>query len=379
MLNFNNTNKTIIVFFMFIFGMLFSLTVLNRWLVTDLGLLSYGRVWQLYVSYTDFGFIRRGFLGTLLSESGINKLFYNEYIFAIIIHHISIFILTILVAYYCLINNIKDFFFIIGIAFSPTFIIYQGYNTGTLDIFVLLIALINILYVKNYIIFSINIIAGIFLHELFIFTLPAQFFSFYLCDKSKNIRFTNLSTLIPVITTLLAILMILFFGKTNISEIEFKNIMQIKISSAYMMHSLWSGYYEINSSLERNITTSMKILFSNFENGKIIFLLPILLYLTVLMLRTVRYMPSYLDKILLTIVIIFPMITSLVAWDYPRWIAMSANMSILITLKLAAKNNRSYSKWNKLIVIFCLFAPFGTAGIDHPLPLHQFVFDKLMN
>jgi len=364
---------------MFIFGMLFSLSVLNRWLVTDLGLLSFGRVWQLYVSYTDFGFIRRGFLGTLLSESGISKLFYNEYIFAIIIHHISIFILTILVAYYCLINNIKDFFFIIGIAFSPTFIIYQGYNTGNLDIFVLIIALINILYVKNYIIFSINIIVGIFLHELFIFTLPAQFFSFYLCDKSKNIRFTNLSTLIPVIITLLAILMILFFGKSNISEIEFKNIMQIKIPSAYMMHSLWSGYYEINSSLERNITTSMKILFSNFENGKIIFLLPILLYLTVLMLRTVRYMPSYLDKILLTIVIIFPMITSLVAWDYPRWIAMSANMSILITLKLAAKNNSSYSKWNKLIVIFCLFAPFGTAQIDHPLPLHQFVFDKLMN
>ena len=41
---------------------LLSFTVLNRWLVTDIGEKSFGRVWQYYVSWFDFGFHRRGLL-----------------------------------------------------------------------------------------------------------------------------------------------------------------------------------------------------------------------------------------------------------------------------------------------------------------------------
>ena len=43
-----------------------SLIFLNRWVVTDLGLHSFGRVWQYYVSYFDYGFVRRAFFGTIL-------------------------------------------------------------------------------------------------------------------------------------------------------------------------------------------------------------------------------------------------------------------------------------------------------------------------
>lgn len=376
-------NKNTNVYFLFIIALFFSIIILNRWLVTDLGLLSYGRLWQLYVSYTDLGFVRRGFVGTFLSISGINSIFANEYIFAFFIHHISIIIFTILIIHYCISKNIKNFLFIFGIAFSPTFIIYQGYNTGTLDIFVLIIALINILYVKNYIIFSFNIMVGIFIHETFIFTLPAQFFVFYLCNNSNYIKIQdfikllNLKTLLPIVTTATAIVIILFFGKNNFSEMEFKNIMQIKMPNAYLSHSLWSGYFELSASIERH-TKSIQILLSNFENGKIFFLLPSVLYLVILILRIFNYASPDLNKPLLFAAIIFPMLISLVAWDYPRWIAISANMSIFITLKLISKSGATYSKWNKILAIFCLLAPFGTVVVDQPFPLHQFVIEKLI-
>ena len=379
MSSFKDKNQIIIMYLVFMLGMMFSIIILNRWLVTDLGLLSFGRLWQLYVSYADFGFIKRGLLGSLLSESGINSLFSNEYVFAMFIHHISILILTILIVHYCSSKNIKNFLFIVGIAFSPTFIIYQGYNTGNSDIFVLLIALINILYVKNYIIFSFNIVLGIFLHELFVFTLPAQFFAFYLCNKSYNINFVSFKSIIPTITTIIAILIILFFGNVDMTEIEFKNIMQSKIPNAYMMHSLWSGHWEISSTLGSHVKSSLVTLVSYFKNGKIIFLLPVLFYLTILTLRVLNFVPYKFNKFILILVIMFPIFVSLFAWDFPRWIAMSANMAILITLKLVARDGLSHNKWNIIIAIFCLCAPFGTVVVDQPLPLHQFVIDKLIN
>ena len=73
MSSFKDKNQIIIMYLVFMLGMMFSIIILNRWLVTDLGLLSFGRLWQLYVSYADFGFIKRGLLGSLLSESGINS------------------------------------------------------------------------------------------------------------------------------------------------------------------------------------------------------------------------------------------------------------------------------------------------------------------
>lgn len=379
MINQNEKKFTLFIYLIFFLSMLFSIIILNRWLVTDLGFGSYGRLWQFYVSYIDFGFIRRGLLGTIFYESGINSLFSNEYIFTFFIHHISIFILTTLIVYYLLSKKIKNFIFIFGIAFSPTLITYQGYNTGNLDIIILIITLINILYVKSYIIFSFNIVLGIFIHELFIFLLPAQFFAFYLINNSENLNKLELKNILPFIIAILAILIIQFFGSTNVSLMDFENVMQKKIPNAYIIHPLWSGFYEINPpsigiSLEAKILKILGI----FENGKVLFLLPSLIYLIILVLRTTKYISSNFNRFLLIMVIIFPIFASFVASDYPRWIAMSANMSLLITLKFVFTDNKSQSKWNKLIAIFCLLAPFGTVAVDIPFPLHKFFIDKFI-
>jgi hypothetical protein len=376
MINAVRKNSSLLLFLIFISAILYSCAILNRWIVTDLGLLSYNRLWQLNISYTDFGFFRRGLVGTLLSESRINSLFSNEYFSALFIHAISIFIMTSLIAYYCFRKNIKNFLFVIGIAFSPALIIHQGYNTGNLDIFVLIISIINIFFVRNYIVFSLLLFIGVLIHEIFIFTLPAQFFAFYLYNRSNKLKILDVATIIPVITSLSAIVIILFFGKLDISELEFKDVMQNKLPNAYMKHILWSGFYEVSTSGQLNLSLSTQYHFDHIKDGRFIYALLPLFYVGILILRAVQNIYSRSEVFFLVFAVLFPLLIAFVAMDIYRWIAMSANMALLLTLKIVAKSGHTYSKWNILIAIFCLLAPFGAAGYGRPFPMHQFVLEK---
>ena len=116
-------NRFFLTAFIFIGAAAYSFLVLNRWIVSDLGLLSYGRVWQLYISWSDFGFFRRGLVGTLLSETRINTLFENEYIFALVMHHFAVLTLVVLVFIYCIRRGIVNILFLTGLTFSPALIV----------------------------------------------------------------------------------------------------------------------------------------------------------------------------------------------------------------------------------------------------------------
>lgn len=286
--------------------------------------------------------------------------------------------MTSLIAYYCYKKNINDFLFVLGIALSPALIIHQGYNTGNLDIFILIISIINIFFVRNFIIFSLLLFIGILIHELFIFTLPAQFFAFYICNESNKFKILNVATIVPIITTLSAIVIILSFGKLDISEEDFKSIMQTKLPNAFMMHILWSGYYEVSTSAGLNLFSSIQYHFSHFKDGRFIFILPSLFYVGILIFRVLQNVNSKTEVFFLVFAILFPLLTAFVAMDIYRWIAMSANMALLLTLKLVSKTGYTNSKWNILIAIFCLFAPFGAAGYERPFPMHQFILEKLL-
>lgn len=351
-----------------------AILVLNRWAFTDLGLLSYGRVWQLYISYADFGFLRRGLIGTLFSATGLSSLFANAYVFAFFVHNVAIVLLAFLIARFCIRQDLTDPLFIVGVAFSPALIIHSGYTTGSLDVFVLLLAVLNILYVRNSLLFGTILIAGILTHELFIFTLPAQFWAFYFCDNAnRNLAFTPWN-LFPPILAALAIFAVTFFGQTEVPEFEFKEVMRTRIPDAFEMHPLWSGYLEVGSSVETNLTAAREF-FLAFRDGTIFFLLPSLLYLSFLALRIMQYVRNSGETLLLAIAIAAPLLTSLLATDFHRWVAMSANMALLVTLKLAAREGSTTSSWNIPVALYCFLAPFGSAELARPFPLHQFVWE----
>ena len=367
--------RTMMIFFA---ALCFSYFVLNRWIVSDIGLRSYGRVWQLYISYSDFGFFRRGLIGTLLSETGINSVFANEYVFAIFLHHVAVTALALLTAWYCIKEKLANPLFLIGIAFSPALIVHSGYTTGALDVFVLLFALLNILYVRNVYLFSIILVAGIFTHELFIFTLPAQFWAFYFCSRPGARDTLGPADFIPVAFSIIAIFIVVVYGRTGVPELDFNELMQAHIPNAYKKHALWSGYLEVGSPVEQTLS-SANSLFSVLSGGKIVFLILPLVYVLFLTLRSLQSVRGYGEASLLIAAISAPWLTSLVATDLHRWVAMSANMAILLTLRLAAREGRAVSKWNIPIALFCLLAPFGGAELERPFPLHQFVFERILS
>lgn len=352
--------------------------VLNRWLVTDIGFLSYGRVWQLYVSYFDFGFTRRAFIGTILTASGINSLFENEYHFAISLHHVAILALSILIAYYCIARKISDSVFIASIAFSPALIIHSGYSTGSLDVFVLLIAAINILFVRNIFLFSTLIIIGILVHELFIFTVPAQLFALHL--NQREVRTSSLVRTIsfPLLALVLGSVLTIFFGTVDMSRETMEEIMKQKLPNAAGQHGLWSGYREIAATVDQDTAGAISALSSHFPTGLVWLALP-LIYVATLIARLWRYSKGAIERSYLIFAVIAPLATALVATDYHRWVAMSANMAILLTLVYARNCGKANSRWNMPLLVFCLLAPFGGAQIDRPFPMHQLVLERFMN
>lgn len=370
-----STNPHMKTTLIFAAAAIFAILILNRWVVSDLGLRSFGRVWQLYISYSDFGFMRRGFVGTLLSASGANTLFSNEYVFAHVVQFIAITSLAVLTALYCIRNSLSNPLFVFGIAFSPALIAHSGYATGTLDVFVLLIALVNILYVRNFLVFSVLILVGLLTHELFLFTLPAQFFALHLNYQSDKPTLSP-AYLTPVIVATASTLFVLLFGAVKMPEDAFREVMRQYLPHAQDRHPLWSGYFEVGSPVARSLNESHHLL-TAIKDGTILFLLPVVVYTGLLTIRALEYAKSNSETALLLVSVTAPLLASFLANDLHRWGGMAANMALLVTLRLAARDGNEVSKWNPLLAICCFFAPFGAAELERPFPLHYFVFEKL--
>ncbi len=378
-------SSLVIIFFM---ATTYSFFIINRWMVTDLGIMSYGRVWPLYVSWFDFGFFRRGLVGTIFSGTNLNTIFENEYVFAIVVHHFIVTILVILLVVYCFQRSITNRLFLLGLAFSPALIIHSGYNTGTLDVFVLSVAVLNILFVRGTLLFCFLLFIGVLIHELFIFTIPAQLYAFYFLDscKKKPFRLT-LFNIAPVITVLLAVAVIALFGKTDFSEVSYNAIMKQNIPNAFNQHGLWSGYIEINGdTFKENLKHCTNNLISLFvDNGYhahkygYLFFIPGVLYIIILTARALQLISSRLDMFIIVFAVLFPLLAAFVAADLHRWVSLSANMALLLTLRLIRDNGSENSKWNAVICIFCFLAPFGSTDYDKPFPVHRFALEKLQN
>ena len=139
--------------------------ILDRWIVTDLGLRSFGRIWAFYVNYPDFGFVRRGLVGTVLQATQLSDLFANAYHFAIAVQHAALVALVALTAAYFLRSKYDHGALFKAVVFlSPAFILQVAYTTGSLDIFVLIVAFLNIVMVRNVLWFSALIFVGPLIH-----------------------------------------------------------------------------------------------------------------------------------------------------------------------------------------------------------------------
>lgn len=370
-------SRTPYIVAIFVLSVLASFVVLNRWLVTDIGMLSFGRVWHLYISYEDFGFVRRGLVGTLFSASGLNTLILNEYHFALLAQHVAILFFAALLFFYVYSRRINDVPLVATIALSPALIIQSGYTTGSLDVFVLILVALNILHCRRLIPFCIILIAGIFVHELFVFTIPAQLVIYYVFLKQQgrnNLRTPMIATAVSIVFASIAVAT---YGTTDLPKSVFERLMEAKIPLATGQHALWSGFYEVSSTTTQNASESSQRLLSSLSLATPFLMLP-LMYATLVLARLLSYATNGPDKLTLAAVTVFPILTAFFATDLYRWIGMSADIGLLLTLVMVGEKAAPRSSLTYALLPFSLLAPLGAAQIDRPFPLHQFVLERLL-
>lgn len=353
-----------------------SFLVLDRWVVTKLGPLSFGRVWQFYISYADFGFVRRGLVGTIMQATHLSSLFSNEYYFAITVQHLAIFALTALMATHFLRSKVDPGLLFKAVVFlSPTFILQCSYTTGSLDVFILAIVILNILFVRNTVLFSLLLALGVFVHELFAFTIPAQMAAYYIrndLDGISRFRDTAKALALPVVASAAAMLIILLFGQTHVPRAEFEAVMAAKIPHAVQKMDLWSGYFEVGSDVSEN-GHSIGYLLRRLGRGFVYIVVP-LSYLFTLLFVLGRGETRTLNRWMLILTAILPVFVYLVATDFFRWVGFAADLALLFLVFYSADQGMKIRKrWLLVLLSFSLLAPFGGAVLENPFPAHKFI------
>lgn len=359
------------------FSVLFSFVVLDRWAFTDLGFASFGRVWQLYISYADVGFTRRALIGTVFSETGINRLLGNEYVFAIAMHHVWIVLLAFLLVRFVLKSGINDRWLIASIFLSPAMIIQSGYAGGSLDVYVLVFVALNLLYVRSLLLFSLILTLGMLTHELFIFTIPAQFVALILRRGTMQGGWHSFwPLLLPVSVVAATLIVLIVAGQSTLAHLQFDEIMATKLPHAAYQHGLWSGYFEVGAGVQANIQPMATM--ADELGGNLGYIALPVLYLLLVSGRLLMAARGRGLKLLVLFTAMMPLGAYVVATDFYRWVGMAANMVLLLSLVLAALDTRRFPPWlNYAIVGFVLMAPLGSASIARPFPMHQFVLEKL--
>jgi hypothetical protein len=358
-----------------------SFLVLDRWVVTKLGPLSFGRVWQLYISYADFGFIRRGLVGTIMQATHASSLFHNEYYFAIVVQHLAIFALAALTTLYFLRSKVNAGPLFKAVVFlSPTFILQCSYTTGSLDVFILSIAILNILFVRNVVVFSVLLALGVFVHELFAFTIPAQLAAYYIRrDLNLFSRFGEAmrALALPVAATVAAVLVIVLFGQTHVPRAEFEAIMAAKIPHAVQKMDLWSGYFEVGSTVDDNSRSALFLAQHLLEN--LIYIVIPAAYVGLLIFVLSRREPDRFRKFLLVAATATPLVAYLVASDFFRWVGLSGNVALLLLVYYVHERGATVRRgWLVALLCFSVLAPFGGAVIENPFPAHKFILNRFL-
>lgn len=358
---------------------LFSLAMLHRWEVSSLGLKSYGRVWFYYVSYTDFGFTRRCLVGTLMAISRANRLVSDPYIFAYIVHSVAILVLVALVAGVFLRNRSRTHLLLLLITFfSPVLIIQSGYNTGSLDIYLLIVMVLCIFYARSTAAFTIGLVAGSLVHELFIFTIPSLLLLQItgLQDGGASRAQAMRQLAIPAVAVAATIFCLRIWGTVTLPMDTYQAMVAAKIPAAAYQHPFWSGWYEVAGPLSDHLKYGRALPENMLVNPLWVLML---VYLGILVaLQFILGRGEAMHR-LLALTTLTPLLVCAIAGDFYRWIGMSCSLALLsllcVVLREGEKFERSAYYW---LLPFSLLAPFGTADAAVPFPMIQFVVERIV-
>jgi hypothetical protein len=204
---------------------------------------------QYLINYNDFGFVKRGLIGTIFNIDYINYKPYSKIIALTVVFFIVIIFLLIL-------NNVENIQikkFLLLLSFSPFLFLQLGYDFGRFDQFGIAFILLTFLFIlKKKSIFILEVFAPftILIHEIHFFSVVIFFIyiQIELKRKTLNICYVFLNSIIILIA-------LFFFG--GIDDETYQNFVDkywfIKVYfsnghiESYM--SFWSDVFKFNTTI----------------------------------------------------------------------------------------------------------------------------------
>lgn len=356
---------------------LYSMLILNRWAFTSLGEGSFGRVWMYFVSWGDFGFTRRSLIGTILEESGLNGVLKNEYVFSYLFTGLLLTFAYVLMTNFVLRSiKLSGNVLLVAIVFdSPAFFTHLAYSTGSLDLAVIIIFILGTLYARHPFTLAVVTLVGVLTHEIFVFLVPALLMTHLLASDDQRMK--KLRSISILVSAAVSTFLIVTFGRTNVSRESFESVMAMRIPNSVGRFPLWSGYFEVTSGTGANRRMANELL-SDFSRNWLWTLLPIA-YLLFLLWILVRFSNTPIRTKALTIIsAVTPLVTLLIAYDFYRWLCISAIAALILILVCVKQSliqipRRAFAT----LLVFSVLAPFGGAGLSRPFPFHQEISERV--
>lgn len=312
------------------------------------------------VNYFDFGFVKRGLVGSfyyLLFDELTQK--------SLLIYQVSMLIVSLGMCFlfFKKIGYENSFLFLLFII-SPATVMQFSSDLGRFDSLLLCFFLLSILCLKNRYAFCFFSCLGVLTHEIYIFLfLPASFLLFL--GQGKEIKgaskFFKEAISEPLLYAILCfILMVLLFGKYEDGHSKFMLMLSQKMPVPEL------GDIPVHSSFwvwTRDIADNLNFTFIKFSQ-------PILVtYYLVLLVGLGLYF-KFLKVPLLKFHYLLIILTSLpmfvLGTDWARWISLMY-ISIFVTFVYLNRNIEVTENKKKLIA-YSFFGPLGVGGIS-PLAL----------
>jgi len=314
---------------------------------------------QYFVNYFDFGFLRRGLLGSVLYPIfyGLDPSSNFKYFLIIFLHILNFLIITLIFHTFItqtlhLSKSIRHFwlcFFIL----SPFGAMQFGFDVGRTDHYlfsILIISLWCLIKAKVWMC-SILLSISILIHEVSLFfSMPIIVFCTYLLNQEYNLqKFIAECTKIMALP-LLCVFVLFFYGTPEIGRFS---LLHSDLSSGI------NGY--VRGTFEPQLAYTVwwhkfAVIFYSF--------LPLLLIARFFLAENRNFEPVYLSGLL-------PLLLFLFGVDYARWsfiIAITCGYIFAIKILLAPKDVKNPNRFDKLVFVILLL-PLGPIGIIEPLPL----------
>jgi hypothetical protein len=348
-----------------------------RFLVTPLGLGSLGRDWGYFVSYADFGFIRRGLIGT-----------FSDVVFGPVANHrlphlvlypaflIAILLIALLFIRRLQLKTPQHQLYAAVLLLSPAFLGHFAYSTGDFNVVLAAIFIASMLLLNRFWAVIALTIVGILVHEIFVLAFVPALCVAMLSDDEMNLRRASAYGALAAA----ALIVVLTFGIPDLTHDQYLQILDAKAPNLPV-----DGYFEITNGVRGNAAFTWKL----YQHPALwVGIIPALIYWAVIAISFFPRDGSLLLRLGYVGAAVTPLLMFALGSDLYRWVSMAAVATIVLGGHLADRRYKSLFSMRPWLVAaltlpWFLLGPFGSAcdpdrgGCVRAFPMAQFVLERI--